>query len=420
MSEIRHARPFLQNKMGDRIKQLFFILLFILFLDKFSFSVGGDGLSGNYAFVLLPIGIMLMKGKIVLPGTYFKTAILIYFLIFIISTAYQVWFFDLFLRRFSSFFIFIIIFSYLLIEVDEKMVSAFKWALVLMSVVLSLSTIITYVALGGAALGDDAKSTVGGQRYGFVYVLAFWVLLFQQWRGFFIEKIKYVSLFIIFIGLLLTFSRSSVVSLAGSFILFGVVYFFNSVKNGRVRGILMVVLIGALIIAIVAVFNIIFPDILGNVFYRSLFSFFNSDGAEAIDLSNEDSSEGFRLYMLKLILNYVSHNPFTGSGFLGVWILFKNQSGSAHNQYTDMLFRTGIFGFLTYAVLLFTLGRFLYKKDKGIFWGYIGVIIYGFFNETFKESHGGCILAFLIGMFGTHIRNKRLLKTENGVANNRN
>jgi hypothetical protein len=34
----------------------------------------------------------------------------------------------------------------------------------------------------------------------------------------------------------------------------------------------------------------------------------------------------------------------------------------------------------------------------GLFWGYIGVIIYGFFHETFKESHGGFILAFLIGM----------------------
>jgi O-antigen ligase len=141
-------------------------------------------------------------------------------------------------------------------------------------------------------------------------------------------------------------------------------------------------------------------------FYVStLFSLKAADGENFWELSNPESSEGYRIYMLGKILEFVANNPFTGSGFLGVWIMFEDGSGSSHNQFTDVLFRTGVFGFIAYCTLLYQLLAFLVRKAPDFFWGMLGVIIYGFMHETFKESQGSFLLAFLIGMFSSKIRN---------------
>ena len=99
--------------------------------------------------------------------------------------------------------------------------------------------------------------------------------------------------------------------------------------------------------------------------------------------------------------------------------MFEDQSGSAHNQYTDILFRTGMLGMAAYLYLLFKLFFFLFKTDPGLFWGFVGMLIYGVFHETFKESHGGFIFAFLLGMLG---QNKLItpIFAENNSKINRN
>jgi O-antigen ligase len=88
----------------------------------------------------------------------------------------------------------------------------------------------------------------------------------------------------------------------------------------------------------------------------------------------------------------------TGSGYLGVWTLFQGFAGSAHNQYADVLFRTGVVGFTAYCFLLFLIGLYLRRRDRGLFWGFLGIVFYGVFHETFKESQGAFVLTFLLGM----------------------
>jgi len=112
--------------------------------------------------------------------------------------------------------------------------------------------------------------------------------------------------------------------------------------------------------------------------------------------------------LLSKILNYVFSHPFTGSGFLGCWIMFENLQCSAHNQYADVLFRVGFIGFLIYIYILFKILKFLKIYHKDLFFGLTGVIIYGFFHETFKLSQGAFILTFLIGMMMTAQRKKIL------------
>ena len=45
-----------------------------------------------------------------------------------------------------------------------------------------------------------------------------------------------------------------------------------------------------------------------------------------------------------------------------------------------------------------------FKSNKGLFWGIVAIIIYGFFHETFKLSQGTFILAFLIGQTSQNIK----------------
>jgi len=381
-----------------------YVSLFLVFLYKLSFSIGGDGLSGNYTFVFFPF-LLVLKNKFFKTSVFFNKYIFIYLLIFLVASFYQFWYLDFFIRRGVSLILFLSIFSYCFVDLDAEMINSFKFALILISVFLSLNTIFTYIQLGGSNLGSAAKDAVGSQRYGFVYVLSFWILLFEQENRFFKLLLKYTCLFIIFIGILLTFSRSGLVAMIASaliFVLKTIIYLFKQKKIQKLLNFLYFLLF---IIIAAIIFFIVFPEIL-NFFNSRLFIFFAKGGVEEMDLGNQDGSEGYRIYILKLITQFVLQNPLTGSGFLGVWILFEDHSGSSHNQYTDLLFRTGIIGFLIYIYMLVKVSIYLYKPHPGIFWGLIGVFIYGLFHETFKESHGGFILAFLFGMYATNKRIK--------------
>jgi hypothetical protein len=111
------------------------------------------------------------------------------------------------------------------------------------------------------------------------------------------------------------------------------------------------------------------------------------------------TSGGTRIYIWSNIVKFVAQNPSMGSGYLGVWILnlFGHWSGSAHNQYLDVLFRVGVIGFIIYVYLLYRIVRCLHYSYPALCWGFIGVLVYGIFHETFKESHGAFVLAFLLG-----------------------
>ena len=62
------------NKKNTNTKSNIFILyvsLFLIFLYKLSFSIGGDGLSGNYTFILFPLFIVF-KNKILKTSIFFN------------------------------------------------------------------------------------------------------------------------------------------------------------------------------------------------------------------------------------------------------------------------------------------------------------------------------------------------------------
>src|SRR5581483_9473329 len=104
---------------------------------------------------------------------------------------------------------------------------------------------------------------------------------------------------------------------------------------------------------------------------------------------------------------FVALNPMTGSGFLGVWVLPMSRVfhvGSSHSEYMDTFLRLGVIGSGAYLYLLVGILKFTYRHHREVFVGLVGVITYGLFHETFKESQGAFILAFLVGMYATYLR----------------
>jgi O-antigen ligase len=112
---------------------------------------------------------------------------------------------------------------------------------------------------------------------------------------------------------------------------------------------------------------------------------------------NYQSSEGARAYLTNLILDYLAVHPWTGSNFAGLYLIYDelNGRGSAHNQYTDVFFRTGVIGFALYLWMLSRIVVF-FRHDRAILVGLVAVLIYGIFHETFKLGHGGFLFGFLL------------------------
>jgi hypothetical protein len=114
---------------------------------------------------------------------------------------------------------------------------------------------------------------------------------------------------------------------------------------------------------------------------------------------DKTSSLGYRVFMHKLVFSETVRNPLTGSSFLGVWSLFDDKEGSAHSQYLDILFRIGALAFIAYLFFMYKITLFLYQKELGLFFGFIGLLTIGLFHETIKLSQGGFIYAFLFAIW---------------------
>jgi O-antigen ligase len=365
--------------------------------------VTGDGLSLNYLFCLTPLFFLLMRGHVMRPPEIITATIVLFTLIYLVAAIYQVEWLDMGLRRLGSFLIFMTMFSFCFFSITPRMRGSFFCALIFVSVCFSAEALVKYIVLGPETLAFAAKTEIGTQRLGFMYLVALWVAAF--WipaRDATYKRILRVSVVgILVVGLFLTFSRSSIVALLASLLAF-FTYAVFAAGFGIRKLFVLIVLPAAVFGAVVATVLYYFP-IVGEFYDENLFSFFAS-GEVYANLEWGESSEGLRLVIWHAILDFVAVNPLTGSGFLGVWAIFHE--GSAHNQHMDTLLRLGVIGAAAYFFLLLRLLQFLYRHHKGLFFGMVGVLVYGLFHETFKESQGALMLAFVLGMYATSLRRR--------------
>jgi hypothetical protein len=402
------------------INQIFLITIFIIFTIPFSINFGGGGLSANYSFIFLPLLMILLKRKMIIPNNNVILIILFFCLTFFASHLFQFEFYQYLDRRTLSFIIFMSVFSYLFIDITDEMVKAFKISIVIFSCIFSLIKLGEYYSLGGTNLNFTAKTSIGSQRFGFVFLLAFWILVHYKTCFKFKKFLQILCILIILVGIMNTFSRSSILALSFSLIIFS----FTNV-NLNIKSFTLGKLVNSLKYMVL---SLLFGYLTFKVFpvqvefyLMRIFDFFLEGKfyAEITD-SNPKSSLGYRVAITKEIMYFVMHNPFLGSGFLGCWILKLNlnpliytSTCSAHSQYADVFFRVGFLGFSIYIYLLYRVLKYLKNSNRDLYFGFITVLIYGFVHETFKLSHGAFILTFLIGMtFNKKLNNFPFLKNK--------
>lgn len=389
------------------VRVLFLTIAVYLSYSPFTIATSGDGLSANYFFVLIPIYYLFKEMRMVLPHKDLMLVMLSFGLLFTMASILQVEYWEIFYRKLTSFLLFFTAFLFAFIRVDDKMILAFKLGTALFTILLSFDNLFEYRSFDVEELGYAAKTQVGNQRFGFMYVFVFWLVLFHKSNSQFIQLAKIPALILLFTGIFLTFSRASVVSFALSLMVLS--YHFIRAKYLFNLRFIMLLMIYALIVFLIVFFT---------GYYEYLFIPFQFFGerfnelisGEGINLSNMYTSEGYRLYLLREILLYVSTSPIYGSGYLGIWILFEDQVGSAHGQFNDILFRTGVIGLVVYFYLLVKILRFLKTNDFGMYIGFWGIIFFGLFHETFKLGHGAFILAFIIGMWASSMRKDNKIK----------
>ena len=300
-------------------------------------------------------------------------------------------------RRIISFVIFISVFALAWVRIDKLVLNSFYCSLILVSCCLSVQSILSFSGTDLRFDAAEAKVEIGTQRVGFMYLLSLGcslhILKYFPMRSIVKNTLKTVSGIIIF-GLFLTFSRSSIVALAISLIV------WMSIGNAKGGKRLILIATTCLISFLgYSLIGLLFPTIQDLFLMPMVNSVFDGDVSEMF--KDSDSSEGYRIALWKVIFEETIARPLTGSGYLGVYVIDKiigsSENGSAHNQYLDILFRVGFIGFAFYIYMVYKIAENLFNNSRLIFVGFIGMLIYGIFHETFKTSQGAAILAVLIG-----------------------
>lgn len=410
-SALGEIRPRARAGLAEASRKAALSLFFAACLVPVQFMADvQNGLSINYLFVLLPLWLGIRRGRLVKPPTVYQLLILLYVGIFVVATLYQFDYLPFLVRRLISFGLFMTMFTFMFVRIDSVMVTAFKIAVIGVSVYLSAEVVLTYFGAGGAVLGASAKNVVGTQRTGFIYILAFWIVLQQRMGGRLWLMCKYPVLLLLVVSLLLTFSRSSVFALGASVGMFGCYRFAAWLKRPThifgVRQIASLAMLGVVgyVVARMVPATFVF-------FNETFFNLLMDRDALALHLVDPNTSEGYRVFLVQQVTEFIAQNPLTGSGFLGVWVISETLAGSAHSQLLDVLFRTGLLGFAAYVYLLGRLVKYLHGHDRSLFFGLVGILAYGIYHETFKESQGAFVLAFLLGLLSQQGKSRVGLET---------
>lgn len=402
-----------QKYLHSNCRLIGLTVLFAFFLTPFSIDVRNDRVSVNYLFIFFPIIALILGQRIQLPSKLIQTLMGIYITIFIICTIYQYEYLQFWDRRFISFVLFMSMFTFFFIKIDEEMSKAFKCAIILVSLIYSSYSVYQYFLYGGSKVGYGViHPLVQSQRYGFILLFGFWLVFFEKTKTSLGFIIKVLALSVIFNGLGLTFSRSSVAGLLVSAgCCFLILIYLNKlyiIKNILQRNIIFIILCCAIVIMTVSISYYLIPDYFQYFSQRLLkisltplreYIFFADSYYAPYDTNvyfYKDTSEGYRIFMIGEIFKYLTKNPFFGSGYLGVWVMFDDLAGASHNQLLDVMFRTGIIGFFGFLYLFYRIIKYNFcLQNWAVLVSLTGILVIGLFHETFKLSQGAFIFAFL-------------------------
>ena len=190
------------------------VVLFVLFfasLQQLTITIGGAGVYVGYLFLLL----LLFHLRPVAVTESAAVILAAYSAIFVVGAPrlltedsyYSI-------RVCASFFAFMAPLLLLLVKFEKEDLKWFKRLVIIAAVYYAVSRLFIYAITAGIGLSVfTLKIVVGSQRYGFVLLLAFFLAVYSpSLRG--LARAGVIGL--ILIGCLLTFSRATLVALAGA------------------------------------------------------------------------------------------------------------------------------------------------------------------------------------------------------------
>ena len=366
------------------------IILFILFLTPFYFN----GMSVNYSFILIPVFFALKNGRLIRPDSlislFFISAILIF--LFSMISMHEL---NFLWRRLLSFIIILSLASFVLIRINQRIITDFAYALVVLSAVLTLPKLSSLIASNHDSV-LMLKGELGNQRTVLIHLMAFFWLLYEL---LFKKRSTFIKLFILlftilsFLGVLLSFSRGAYVAVSLTLVLIFYRY-LKFIYLFKVKDLIYLLILFCLIFFLKDYLNLFF-----NFFKYTFIDPLLSGEILNNYLTPGLSSEGIRSQIWSNILNYVFSSPVFGSGFLGYWITTEDLSGSSHSDFLDRFLRFGIPLFILYIYILIKILLYLRYRFTSFYYGYISLLIFGIFNEAFAISSGGVVLSFLMSLY---------------------
>jgi hypothetical protein len=369
-------------------------VLFLASLQPLSVEIGADGVFVGYLFLTLLV--VPLRQVVVTHSA--ALVIAVYSAIFLVGAPRLITGDPYYsIRVCASFFAFVAPFLLLFVRFEKRDLGLFKSVVIVAAVYYAVSRLYVY----GSNLSVDVfslRGIVGSQRYGFVLCLAFFLALYsRRLKG----LTKASILGVLLCGCLLTFSRATFVALGGA----GFLAMLSGIRWGvrlrarrlRWTAVVRAVTVVALVVVVVVLAADRLRDYWSFIDARLIAPALSGELFASFLSSSYESSEGARAYLTGLVFEYLAKYPWTGSNYAGLYLLYEQLNGSAatHNQLTDVLLRTGAIGFALYAWLVFRVLQF-FRKDKGIFFGLVAILIYGMFHETFKLGHGAFLFGFLL------------------------
>lgn len=377
-------------------------LLVLMFLP-ISVTIGGQGISANYLFVVL-----LLIGSVRNPDKW-NAVVVLYILFCIVSYIIGVFLFsrfdaDFLLRQSISFYIFILPILLLFIRIpysiDDICLAAF-----VVSCIYSAYTL-SFVLIHGMLPISD---TFGARAYLMNHIPEYpqrfiIIVLFSVFYG--ISRIKnniwYIpAVLLLLFSVYISFTRAAWSGLGVGFLAYSTSVLLQMVRNSKVRLNFVhflkwfgLIIISASIVTIILEVSPIMIEGITLHLNRLVDAFtgFIHDPQSF----NPQGSEGIRMQIWHHVVNIVmSYNPVSGTGFAGIHQFLGADWGSTHSQYMDIFLRTGFVGLGFYLFFWLKALRH-YVAMPGVFAGLIALFAFGFSQETTKLSYGSLLFFLLL------------------------
>lgn len=372
-----------------------FIILYIFFLFPISININEfRGLHINFFFCLIPIYYFFFK-KLSKPPIDLQIIISFYLLLFLFHTILN---FDFFFKKFFLFFIFVSIFSFAFLKISDRRIKDFKLSICIFSFFYFLIKIVSLIFLtegngtyfSGNFLFKITKANFGSKYEGIVYLFSFWIIFFYNFNYKFGKLLKFLTLIFILFFLFLTYSKASILTLFFS----SIIFLLGDIKNKSIDFKKKSIIFFFLLLFLIFILELYFKFYTEN--FKEMIKFLYDFNLN--DFNSEDST-GYRLRIILELSNLSLKDFLFGASYLGINSISDGLIGSSHNQYVDIFLRSGFFGLFFYLLLLYRILIFLKNYDNSLYYGFISILIYSFFLETFRLSFGAFLLCFIIGIY---------------------